>query len=205
MEERKIPNDTLTLANKSFSDILYSYLQIISNEPAADGRRYIRKKDINTKEVCNLLGVQTRSYQDKLKKLKELNYISEEQGMIFINTDGPTYFKIPKETLNEMIIISNKNVIKVYLILGNMYEAHFDPQFSLEYIAKGLGYANAKYKGVRDMIETILKGLVLLGLIEYENLVLYDNGKGIPVKMKRLIRVNKNIQEVPIRTLEIYS
>lgn len=200
---RQFPSDNETLADQFFMDLLYSYLQAESSWSGVVGEpRYISKKDIDKDYLYKLFKIGKTTYYNRVKALREKGYIVEEPTRYVLPILEPgRFYLITKEVMTYLINTSNENVIKIYTILGKRYgawERNGSPGdnpvlFTLEYLARGLGYANAAAKSVRLGIVDILNSLELCGLIEYEIKTVYDKETHNPRQYRVLTRVNKKI------------
>ena len=151
---RQIPKTKEICANKKYFDILYAYLQCVS-EKDEEGKRYFTKKDINFSKLADQFGLSRQTISTKFKNLKELGLVEE--------IDKNTYklVKLMNDTLND-------NTISVYVYLFNLYYANGCKvfQFSLDAVKGFIGLSTSA-RNNNDIVTNILFVLQKIGLIKY--------------------------------------
>ena len=73
---RQVPKTKEICANKKYYDILYSYLQCISEKDPSGARRF-NKKEINFSQLGARFNLSRQTISTKFKNLKELGLIKE--------------------------------------------------------------------------------------------------------------------------------
>lgn len=201
--QRQFPADRETLQDQFFMDLLYSYFQAKSLWTTKPGDpRYLLKRNVDKEEIYQLLGIGKTTYYARLKVLKEKGFIIEDSKKYILPVlPAGKFYLIPKDLLLYFINTSNENLVKVYTILGRMFsiwDLKGKPRnqpvyFTLGYLAKGIGYSNAKSKSVRLKIIEMLNFLELHGLISYEIKIDHDGIK--PYQYRVLKNVRKQIDK----------
>lgn len=104
------------------NDIVYMYLQSISNRNQEEAHRYVKKADLNITEITGkngVLKISRKTYYNKLNELKEIGLI-EENELYYTLKNPETFFLIPHETL--VYLLTNgvaEGVFKIFAWLGN--------------------------------------------------------------------------------------
>lgn len=87
-------------ANKKYNDILYSYLQCISQWQKNE-RRYFLKKEVSYVKLAEKFGLSRQTVSMRFKNLKELGLITErdKESYWLMPLDADLASLIPYETL----------------------------------------------------------------------------------------------------------
>lgn len=160
---RQVPKSQDYLANKQYHDILYGYLQFISdvwntNDPSIK-RRIIHKKDINFSKLGEHFGLSRQTVSTKFKSLIDMGLIEQLDKDTYELTrlshiDG---FLIPYKTLKVLCDTLNEKSISVYTYLYNRYYANGkEPfKFTLAQVKANVGLSD-KTRSNDDIITNIL-------------------------------------------------
>ncbi len=171
---RQVPKSQDYLANKQYHDILYGYLQFISdvwntNDPSVK-RRIIHKKDINFSKLGEHFGLSRQTVSTKFKSLIDMGLIEQVDKDTYELTrlsqiDG---FLIPYKTLKVLCDTLNEKSISVYTYLYNRYYANGkEPfKFTLAQVKANVGLSD-KTRSNDDIVTNILFVLQKLGLLKY--------------------------------------
>lgn len=171
---RQVPKSQDYLANKQYHDILYGYLQFISdvwntNDPSVK-RRIIHKKDINFSKLGEHFGLSRQTVSTKFKNLIDMGLIEQLDKDTYELTrlsqiDG---FLIPYKTLKVLCDTLNEKSISVYTYLYNRYYANGkEPfKFTLAQVKANVGLSD-KTRSNDDIVTNILFVLQKLGLLKY--------------------------------------
>lgn len=168
-QSRQIPNNKTICANKKYYDILYAYLQCIS-EKDSEQRRYFYKKDVNFSAWGERFGLTRQTISTKFKNLKELGLVIEKDKdtyeLVQLSRDLATL--VQKDTLNMIIDTLNDHSISVYVYLLDLYFANNcqPTQFTLDQIKSRIGISTTT-RSNNDIITNILFVLQKIGLIKY--------------------------------------
>lgn len=83
-DSRQIPSDKRYTSNKKYSDLLYGYLQSISQKDEDSNVRYILKKDCKFSNIAEVLQISRQTVSSKINNLIEM-------GLLFYNADLKRY------------------------------------------------------------------------------------------------------------------
>ena len=167
---RQVPKDKTICANKKYYDILYAYLQCISQRDEKTDMRYFYKSDINFSKLAKMFNLSRQTVSTKFKNLKELNLIEEVDdktySLIILSSDVASL--IPYETLKILKDALSENSISTYIYLLNRYFANDGKsfQFTLDQVKSYIGISTST-RSNNDIITNILYVLEKLGLIKY--------------------------------------
>lgn len=167
---RQMPKAKTICSNKKYYDILYAYLQCISQRDEETNKRYFYKKDINFSKLGEIFGLSRQTVSTKFKNLKELGLIEENGSdtyfLIELSTDLASL--IPYNTLKLLTDTLSENAISAYIYLLNCYYGNdCRPfQFSLDQVKTYIGISTAT-RSNNDVITNILYVLEKIGLIKY--------------------------------------
>ena len=170
VNERQIPKAFQICSNKLYNDLMYAYLQSIS-ERDEQGIRYVNKGDIKFTKLGEILSMTRQTASSKFKNLLELGMIQElsDGRYEIIPLENELAMLLHYDTLKLMVDALNENSISVYAYLFNRYWANEQKpfQFTLEQIKKHIGIST-KTRSNDDIITNILFVLKKIGLIDYE-------------------------------------
>ena len=167
---RQMPKAKTICSNKKYYDILYAYLQCISQRDEETNKRYFYKKDINFSKLGEIFGLSRQTVSTKFKNLKELGLIEENGSdtyfLIELSTDLASL--IPYNTLKLLTDTLSENAISAYIYLLNCYYSNeCRPfQFSLDQVKTYIGISTTT-RSNNDVITNILYVLEKIGLIKY--------------------------------------
>ncbi len=169
---RQVPKTKEICANKKYYDILYAYLQTIS-ERKEDGFRYFPKKAINFSQLGQIFNMSRQTVSTKFKnlmsdELKLVEKVSEEEYRL--NELPRDYASlIPYPTLKLLTDALSENSVSTYVYLLNCYYANnCEPfQFTLAQVKAQIGVC-ATTRSNDDVVTNILYVLERLGLIKYQ-------------------------------------
>ena len=166
---RQVPKNKEICANKKYYDILYAYLQCIS-EKDKNGVRCFSKKEINFTKLGNIFNLSRQTVSTKFKNLKELGLIREKDKETYeiIVLEKDIASLVPYDTLKLITDTLNENSIYTYVYLFNCFYANNcnSFQFTLEQIKKQIGICSTT-RSNDDIITNILFVLEKIGLIKY--------------------------------------
>ena len=113
---RQVPKIKEYLSLKKYCDILYCYLQVISNYDDETKERYVLKKSINFTKIAGDLGISRQTASTKFKNLKDMGLIVEDSiRFILVNLDKEIAELVPFSTLRILTNTVKDNVISVYI------------------------------------------------------------------------------------------
>ena len=176
---RQVPKDKGICSSKKYYDILYAYLQCISNRDEKSGIRYFTKKDINFSKLGDLFNLSRQTVSTKFKNLKELGLVMEMDSNTFrlVELSADIASLVPYNTLKLIIDTLNENSISAYIYLLNCYYANncCPFQFTLDQIKSYIGISTTT-RSNNDIITNILYVLEKIGLIKYSLTTLKQDG-----------------------------
>lgn len=165
---RQVPKTKDICANKKYYDIMYAYLQCISEKK--ENGRYFYKKDVNFTKLGNMFGISRQTASTKFKNLKDLGLVREIDKDTFevVTLENNIASLVPYETLKLITDTLNENSISTYVYLLNCYYANgCKPfQFTLEQIKNQIGIC-ATTRSNDTIVTNILFVLERIGLIKY--------------------------------------
>ena len=166
---RQIPKTKEICSNKKYNDILYAYLQCIS-EKNENGSRTFDKKEINFTKLGEIFNLSRQTVSTKFKNLKDLGLIKDLDKNTYevITLEKDLASLIPYDTLKLVTDTLNENSISTYVYLLNCYYANNCRSFTftLEQIKKHIGICSST-RSNDDIITNILFVLEKIGLIKY--------------------------------------
>ena len=174
---RQVPKTKEVCANKKYYDILYSYLQTISEEDKDPAKmkgnqypRFVNKSDVNFSKIGQKLGLSRQTVSTKFKNLIELGLVGERDSnsyQLFLLPDNSATL-IPYDTLQVLVDALNENAISVYAHLIHQWFAHQQEPFqiTIDALKTQVGISKAT-RSNNDVITNILFVLQKIGLIKY--------------------------------------
>lgn len=169
---RQIPKVQQICADKKYFDIMYAYLQQIS-EPSDDIKkpRILKKSQINFSALGRKLGISRQTASTKFKNLIKLGFVKEVNVQTYELTilENDIATLVPYDTLKLLVDALSENAISTYVYLFNRYFANNCKsfQFTLTQIKTFLGLC-ATTRSNDEVITNILFVLKKIGLIDFE-------------------------------------
>ena len=169
-DSRQVPKVEDICANKKYHDILYAYLQTISERSVKDGKRYLNKKDINYSKIGLKLNLTRQTVSKKFSNLLDMGLIvacGENYEIVELDRDMASL--IPYETLKLLVDALSEYSVSTYIYFFNRYYANeFKSfKFTLAQVKKYIGICDTT-RSNDDTITNILFTLQKLGLIKYQ-------------------------------------
>lgn len=194
---RQMPKTREYLSNKLYYDVLYAYLQVISQWDGVKGHpRYIQKKDAMFTKIARNLGKSRQTIAKKFKQLQELGLVLERANgdfeLVILQPDVAEL--IPFKTLRIMANVFNDNAISAFIYLFNRYIANnYSPYiFTYEQLKSVIGIS-AQTRSNDYIIQDILLIMQKVGLIDLELKNIQDENTG---EFKSIFYVKKVCNEV---------
>lgn len=167
---RQVPKTKEICSNKKYYDVLYSYLQCISELEENSKIRYFSKKEVNFTKLGEQFGLSRQTISTKFKNLKELGLIKErdKDSYEIVILDNDLAALIPYDTLKVITDTLNENSISTYVYLLNRYYRNGQKpfQFTLEQIKNQIGICSTT-RSNDNIVTNILFVLSRIGLINY--------------------------------------
>lgn len=169
---RQIPKTKELMSNELYSDMLYSYLQVISYFEQETGTRFIPKKEIKFVQIAEALNITRQTASAKFKKLLEtdLLFLNEKLSRYeFKILDKTIANLIPVETLRKLVSAFNENTINIYMVILNNWYTNKKKVFNLPLntIKTFIGLST-KTRSNNYIVTDILEILQKLNLVNYD-------------------------------------
>lgn len=167
---RQVPTKAEIWAQKYYSDILYSHLQVISQLNPSQKRRYVPSDAVNFSALGEALGISRQTVSKRFYKLIELGLITkEDDGKVYLEVLEPQEaFLIPQETLRKLVSALSEKSVTIYTYLLQRYYANKGESFKFSITGlKDLCGLGIKTTSNNYIITDILEVLKKLRLIDY--------------------------------------
>lgn len=166
---RQIPKTKEFCADKKYFDILYAYLQTISEFEGQGKPRTFSKKSINFSALSEKLGLSRQTISTKFKNLEKMGLIQliDDKTYEIIVLEQNIAALIPYETVALMVDALSERAISTYIYLFNRYYANGNNsfQFTYEQIKKFIGISS-NTRSNDEIVSNILFTLQKIGLIK---------------------------------------
>lgn len=194
-DRRQIPKDKEYIANNKYKDIVYAYLQVISDWDGIKGHcRTIPKKRIKWARLETEIGITRQTVKKYFEQLKELGLVIENGEFYeLVILPQNVAMLVPYKTLRIMANALSDRAISAYAYLYSRYYANGEQEFEFSYlqIKNALGVSTTS-KGNNYIVQDILLVLEKLRLIEYKQEL---KREGVEFKTILVMkRVNLNIE-----------
>ena len=190
---RQVPSVKDVTSNKNYYDLMYGYLQNIS-EPALDGNRYISKKELSYTKLAEALKITRVTATKRFNGLIDIGLIAYDEEakryvLTYLNKDLATL--VPEKTLGMLVDGLSQYSISIFVYLLNRYLANGEKPFDVLMLSlKDWIGISVHTTSNNSVITNVLDVLQALGLIKYA-LEMRDDKWHINVKLVRnTIRTN---------------
>jgi hypothetical protein len=178
--KRQIPKIKEICADKKYNDLVYAYLQTIS-----DDRGRILDIQINFSDIAKIVGLSRQTVASRFKHLMDMELLfhdNETKEYELTLLDSHVAALIPEKTLQMLIDAMNEKSISLYVYLFMRFYANKNRPFTVTYpqLKDWIGITTSTTSN-NSVISNILTVLGKLGLIEYE---FVNNGRGFGVVCK---------------------
>ena len=167
---RQIPKTKDYCSNKKYNDMIYAYLQVISEFDDSNKNRWFYKKDINFSRLAEKFGLTRQTVSTRFKNLKEIGLVVEKSKDVYElkKLENNLAALIPFNTLSLLVDALSDNAISVYTyLLMQYYKNDCQPFiFTLEQVKTQIGIC-ATTRSNDNIITNILYVLEKIGLIKY--------------------------------------
>lgn len=166
---RQIPDSKTICADKKYYDILYGWLQQVSE--FEDGVRWVDAKKINFSQLSKVFGLSRQTVSTKMKNLEKMGLVTKNKmknRYELLILDPNVAALIPYNTLKLLVDTLSENSISSYVYLLSRYIANDEKafQFTLMQVKNYIGISTTT-KSNDDIITNILFVLQKIGLIKY--------------------------------------
>ena len=165
--KRQIPKIKEICASKLYNDLVYSYLQTISDE---EGK--ILKFNMNHREIGEKVGLSRQTVATKIKNLEELEllkFVEDTDEYELIILDPNIAALIPEDTLKLLIDTMNEKTISIYVYLFKRFYANKNKPYTVTYtqLKDWIG-VSTKTTSNNRVVSNILMVLKKIGLLDYD-------------------------------------
>lgn len=206
-DSRQVPSTKEICSNKLYSDTLYAYLQCVSEWEIEADYRFVRKKDVNFKQLAGVFGVSRQTLSTKFHRLIDLGLVQadETKGIYILNLLPPKEaYLIPEPTLKKLSYAFNERSISIYVYLFNRFVMNnMKPyEFTLEQLKLWVGITT-KTRSNDVVITSILEVLQLCGLINYRLVEKRDESNFNNIKtIYQIIEVKNEIKTPTVERIK---
>ena len=180
---RQIPSNEKYTANKKYSDILYGYLQHISQLDEAIGVRYIPKTEIKYVQIAEDLGLTRQTVSKKFNNMVEegLIYFDAPNKRFILSTlEAELATLLPDDTIRVLCNTLQERCrsILAYLIKTFVQHESKPCEINLDIIKTYVGLSKSNRGTNNEVVRDIFVVLKKLGLIEYHTEKIFDAKTG---------------------------
>lgn len=166
---RQIPDSKTICADKKYYDILYGWLQQVSE--FEDGVRWVDVKKVNFTQLSKIFGLSRQTVSTKMKNLEKMGLVTKNEKKNryeLLILDPNVAALIPYNTLKLLVDTLSENSISSYVYLLSRYIANNEKpyQFTLMQVKTYIGISTTT-KSNDEIITNILFVLQKIGLIKY--------------------------------------
>ncbi len=200
-----IPIPTYDMSKKIDFSVIVALLLRSNSNNKTDSHRYIDFSRIDKNAICKECNICMRTLKTKLKYLEEKNILATQntsRGLIYIinySKNGKYYVTINHKILRKLLLHTNKNVIRVYLLLKIQCDILYNKRpMSNAYLCSLLGYPTNNNRNIDDMGKWT-NTLVELDLIEKnQHRVYHENhvGKRVVLRTDTYYTIKKIVQNI---------
>lgn len=169
-DSRQVPKNKEICTNKKYYDILYAYLQCISEYDDKTNERSFSKKAVNFTNLAKMFSMSRQTISKKFNNLIELGLVvtKDENTFLLTELNANIAALVPYKTLKLITDTLNEHSINTYVYLLNRYYANQCQafQFTLAQVKDYIGICTST-RSNDDTITNILFVLQKLGLIRY--------------------------------------
>lgn len=168
---RQVPSAKDFTSNKNYFDLMYGYLQEIS-QPALNGNRYIEKKEVSQTKLADVLKITRNTAAKRFKGLIDMGLISYDEEskryiLTYLNRDLATL--VPEHTLGLLVDGLSQHSISIFVYLLNRYLANGEKPFDvlMSQLKAWIGISENTTSN-NSIVSNVLEVLKALGLVDYE-------------------------------------
>lgn len=140
---RQMPKDTMYTASSKYSDLLYAYLQELS-QVDIDGSRIVFAHEVTFTKLAERLGISRQTASKRFKNLQELGLVSQKSFADVYKLyvlDREVAALIPLDVIETLVDTLSENCISVYVYLLNRWVAagYMEYEFTLGHLKAFIG------------------------------------------------------------------
>lgn len=198
----EMPVPTYEMNKKIDFSVIVALLLRSNSNTKTDNHRYIEFSRIDKKAICKECNICMRTLKSRLKYLEEKSILTTKntsRGLIYIinySKDGKYYVGISHKILRKLLLSTNKDVIRVYILLKVQCDILKNSRpMSNAYLCSLLGYPTNNNRNIDNMGKWT-NMLVKLGLIEkIQQRIYHENleGKRVILKTNTYYKIKENV------------
>ena len=172
-DSRQIPSDKSLTGNKKYSDLLYGYLQVVSEREEETNIRYIEKKNLKFTKIAADLQISRQTVASRLNNLIDmglLKYDEVKKRYEFITIQKDLAALLPKPTVRILCNTLRERSLSILAYLLKSYFQHGQKPFNIniDILKAQVGLSSANRGTNNEVITDTLILLKKLGFIDYK-------------------------------------
>ena len=172
-DSRQIPSDKSLTGNKKYSDLLYGYLQVVSEREEETNIRYIEKKNLKFTKIAADLQISRQTVASRLNNLIDmglLKYDEVKKRYEFITIQKDLAALLPKPTVRILCNTLRERSLSILAYLLKSYFQHGQKSFNIniDILKAQVGLSSANRGTNNEVITDTLILLKKLGFIDYK-------------------------------------
>lgn len=172
-DSRQIPSDKSLTGNKKYSDLLYGYLQVVSEREEETNIRYIEKKNLKFTKIAADLQISRQTVASRLNNLIDmglLKYDEAKKRYEFITIQKDLAALLPKPTVRILCNTLRERSLSILAYLLKSYFQHGQKPFNIniDILKAQVGLSSANRGTNNEVITDTLILLKKLGFIDYK-------------------------------------
>lgn len=172
-DSRQIPSDKSLTGNKKYSDLLYGYLQVMSEREESTDIRYIEKKNLKFTKIAEDLQISRQTVASRLNNLIDmglLKYDEIKKRYEFITIQKDLAALLPKPTVRILCNTLRERSLSILAYLLKSYFQHGQKPFNIniDILKAQVGLSSANRGTNNEVITDTLILLKKLGFIDYK-------------------------------------
>ena len=172
-DSRQIPSDKSLTGNKKYSDLLYGYLQVVSEREEGTNIRYIEKKNLKFTKIAADLQISRQTVASRLNNLIDmglLKYDEVKKRYEFITIQKDLAALLPKPTVRILCNTLRERSLSILAYLLKSYFQHGQKPFNIniDILKAQVGLSSANRGTNNEVITDTLILLKKLGFIDYK-------------------------------------
>ena len=172
-DSRQIPSDKSLTGNKKYSDLLYGYLQVVSEREEGTNIRYIDKKNLKFTKIAADLQISRQTVASRLNNLIDmglLKYDEVKKRYEFITIQKDLAALLPKPTVRILCNTLRERSLSILAYLLKSYFKHGQKPFNIniDVLKAQVGLSSANRGTNNEVITDTLILLKKLGFIDYK-------------------------------------
>ena len=172
-DSRQIPSDKSLTGNKKYSDLLYGYLQVVSEREEETNIRYIEKKNLKFTKIAADLQISRQTVASRLNNLIDmglLKYDEVKKRYEFITIQKDLAALLPKPTVRILCNTLRERSLTILAYLLKSYFQHGQKPFNIniDVLKAQVGLSSANRGTNNEVITDTLILLKKLGFIDYK-------------------------------------